>query len=245
MIIYPAIDIKDQKCVRLLKGDMESAEIFNDNAVAQAKEFEKAGLKNLHLVDLNGAVNNSLINKPVIEDIIRNIKIPAQLGGGIRNIDSIEKWLSIGVNRVILGTIAVTNPEIVKEACKKFPGKIAVGIDSMNGKVKTDGWVKESNINTVELAKKLEDYGVSAIIYTDISKDGAMTGPDLKGTTKLAESIDIPVIASGGVSSLSDVLELRKLVNSSSKKSGVKGAIIGRAIYEKKILLKDLVNLQT
>jgi len=238
MIIFPAIDLKEGKCVRLFKGDMNQATVFNDNPAAQALEFEKAGFKFLHIVDLDGAIQGQGVNEEAVKSIIQSIKIPTQLGGGIRTIATIEKWLNLGVSRVILGTIAAKNPELVIEACKKFPGKIVVGIDAKNGFVATEGWVETSEISVLELAKKFEGCGVSAIIYTDISRDGTLTGADLQGTKNLAQNLKIPVIASGGVSNLQDVLEIKKL-----EKDGVIGAIVGRALYDKKVSAVDLVNL--
>lgn len=238
MIIFPAIDLKNGQCVRLFKGDMNKATVFNDNAAAQALEFENLGFKFLHIVDLDGAIAGTSANEASVRAILKSIKIPAQLGGGIRSIATIEKWLDLGISRVILGTIAAKNPELVKEACKKFPGKIVVGIDSKNGFVATEGWVETSEITTLELAKKFENCGVSAIIYTDISRDGTLTGPDFAGTQSLAENLSIPVIASGGISCLDDVLKIRDL-----EKFGVIGTIVGRALYDKKIAATDLVNL--
>lgn len=238
MIIFPAIDLKNGKCVRLFKGDMNQATVFNDNASAQALEFENLGFKFLHIVDLDGAIAGTSANEESVRAILKSIKIPSQLGGGIRSLATIEKWLDLGISRVILGTIAAKNPELVKEACKKFPGKIVVGIDSKNGFVATEGWVETSEITTLELAKKFENCGVSAIIYTDISRDGTLTGPDFVGTKSLAENLSIPVISSGGISCLDDVLKIRDL-----EKFGVTGVIVGRAIYDKKIAATDLVNL--
>ncbi len=236
MIIFPAIDLKDGKCVRLFKGDMNQVTVFNDNPKSQAVEFEKAGFKFLHIVDLDGAIKGHGVNEDAVRDIVRNIRIPTQLGGGIRTIADIEKWLDLGVSRVILGTVAAKNPELVIEACKKFPGKIVVGIDAKNGFVATEGWVETSEIAVLELAKKFENCGVSAIIYTDISRDGTLSGADLDGTKNLAQNLKIPVIASGGVSCLDDVKKIAEL-----EKYGVIGAIVGRAIYDKKIRVEDLV----
>ncbi len=238
MIVFPAIDLKEGKCVRLFKGDMKQATIFNDSPSAQALEFEKSGFKFLHIVDLDGAIAGNSANEESVREILETIKIPTQLGGGIRSIAKIEKWLDLGINRVILGTVAAKNPELVIEACKKFPGKIVVGIDAKEGKVATEGWVETSDITALELGKKFEDCGVSAIIYTDISRDGTLTGADLDGTQNLAQNLSIPIIASGGVSCLEDVLKIKNL-----EKDGVIGAIVGRAIYDKKINHKDLVNL--
>ena len=238
MIIFPAIDLKNGQCVRLFKGDMNQATVFNDNPAAQALEFENAGFKFLHIVDLDGAIAGASANEESVRSILKSVKIPTQLGGGIRTIESIEKWLALGVSRVILGTIAAKNPELVREACQKFPGKIVIGIDAKNGFVATEGWVETSEISVLELAKKFEDCGAVAIIYTDISRDGTLTGADFEGTKNLAENLKIPVIASGGISNLDDVLKIKTL-----EKSGVIGAIVGRAIYDKKIDPRDLVNL--
>ena len=238
MIIFPAIDLKDGKCVRLFKGDMNQATIFNDSPKVQAAEFENAGFKFLHIVDLDGAIQGRAVNEEAVKEIIKTIKIPTQLGGGIRSIAAIEKWLNIGVSRVILGTVAAKNPQLVIDACNKFPGKIVVGIDARNGKVATEGWVETSEISVLDLAKKFEDCGVSAIIYTDISRDGTLSGADLDGTKNLAENLKIPVIASGGVSCLDDVKKIAQL-----EKFGVIGAIVGRAIYDKKISTNELINL--
>jgi phosphoribosylformimino-5-aminoimidazole carboxamide ribotide isomerase len=236
MIFFPAIDLKDGKCVRLFKGDMNQATIFNNNPSSQALEFEKLGFKFLHLVDLDGAIAGKIINKSAIIEILKNIKIPTQLGGGIRSLQDIEEALSLGVHRVILGTIALTNPKLVIEACKKFPGKIVIGIDAKNGFVATQGWVEDSKISAIELGKRLEYCGASAIIYTDISRDGTLTGFDFAGTKQLAQNLLIPIIASGGVASDDDVIKVYQL-----KKDGVVGAIIGRALYEKKISVEKLI----
>ena len=236
MIFFPAIDLKDGKCVRLFKGDMNQATIFNNNPSSQALEFENLGFKFLHLVDLDGAIAGKIINKSAIIEILKTIKIPTQLGGGIRSLQDIEEALSLGVHRVILGTIALTNPKLVIEACKKFPGKIVIGIDAKNGLVATQGWVEDSKISAIELGKRLEYCGASAIIYTDISRDGTLTGFDFAGTKQLAQNLLIPIIASGGVASDDDLTKVHQL-----KKDGVVGAIVGRALYEKKISVEKLV----
>ncbi len=233
MIIYPAIDLKDGKCVRLYKGDMNQATIFNDSPASQAKLFEEQGFKFLHIVDLDGAIAGNSANEKSVKEILKNIKIPAQLGGGIRTIENIEKWIELGINRVILGTVALQNPELVKQAAKKFPGKIVVGIDAKNGFVATHGWVESSNVSVIQLAKKFEDAGVAAIVYTDINRDGTGEGVDFEGTKKLAESISIPVIASGGVGSNEDIRKISTL--------GINGVIVGRALYDKKIDIKEFV----
>lgn len=238
MIIFPAIDLKDGKCVRLFKGDMNQATIFNDNPADQAREFEKEGFKFIHIVDLDGAIAGKTSNEESVKAILDRVTIPVQLGGGIRSLETIEKWLKLGVNRVILGTAAAKNPDLVKEACQKFPGQIVVGIDAKYGMVATEGWVETSNVTVLELAKKFEDCGVSAIIYTDISRDGTLTGVDITGTRELAKKLDIPVIASGGISCIDDVLRVKKL-----EEFGVNGVIVGKALYDKFILAKDLVEI--
>ncbi|MDX1950184.1 MAG: 1-(5-phosphoribosyl)-5-[(5-phosphoribosylamino)methylideneamino]imidazole-4-carboxamide isomerase [Rickettsiales bacterium] len=238
MLFFPAIDLKDGNCVRLYKGDMEKATIFSNSPENQAKIFQEEGADYLHIVDLNGAFAGKPVNDEAVRKIIANIEIPVQLGGGIRNIATIESWLEAGVSRVILGTAAVKNPDFVKEACKKFPHRIVVGVDAKNGFVAVEGWAKESEITTEELAKKFEDSGVASIIYTDISKDGAMQGADISGTSKLAKATKIPVIASGGVSSLDDLRLLKAI-----EKDGVAGVISGRAIYEKAFTIRDAIEI--
>ena len=237
MILYPAIDLKNGKCVRLIQGKMNRETIFNNDPLVQAKSFSDQGCEWLHIVDLDGALSQSLVNQNLINKIVINVPIPIQLGGGIRNLKTIEKWISIGVQRVILGTIALRKPQLVKDACKYFPNKIAIGIDSKNSKVMVEGWVKKSNMSVFDLAKSFEDVGASAIIYTDINKDGMMLGPDFNGTRKLSEYVSIPIIASGGVSSISD---LRKLKNNCPKLNGV---VCGRALYDKKIKVNEAIRV--
>jgi len=215
---------------------MNQATIFNKSPANQAREFENSGFKFLHVVDLDGAISGTSANEFSVKEILANVKIPVQLGGGIRSIARIEKWLEMGVNRVILGTAAAKNPQLVIEACKKFPQKIVIGIDAKNGFVATEGWVENSQIKTLDLAKKFEDCGAVAVIYTDVARDGAMSGIDYEGTKALAKSLTIPVIASGGISCLNDVLQVNDL-----KKYGVIGVIVGRALYDKKISAVDLL----
>ncbi|WP_299654322.1 1-(5-phosphoribosyl)-5-[(5-phosphoribosylamino)methylideneamino]imidazole-4-carboxamide isomerase [uncultured Tateyamaria sp.] len=225
MILYPAIDLKDGQAVRLVHGDMDKATVFNDDPAAQARAFVDAGCEWLHLVDLNGAFAGAPVNAAPVEAILKSCKVPAQLGGGIRDMATIETWLSKGLQRVILGTVAVENPDLVRAAAKAFPGHVAVGIDARNGKVATKGWATETDVDATDLAKSFEDAGVAAIVYTDINRDGAMGGPNIPATQALAEAVDIPVIASGGVSSLDDLTAL--------KATGViSGAISGRALYD-------------
>ncbi|AGT08000.1 1-(5-phosphoribosyl)-5-[(5-phosphoribosylamino)methylideneamino]imidazole-4-carboxamide isomerase [Paracoccus aminophilus] len=225
MILYPAIDLKDGNCVRLLRGEMEAATVFGTDPAAQAKAFEDAGAEWIHLVDLNGAFAGHPVNAAAVEAILAAISVPAQLGGGIRDMATIEAWIARGLSRVILGTVAVEEPALVREAAMAFPGKIAVGIDARKGRVATRGWAEETDVMVTDLAKRFEDAGVAAIIYTDIDRDGAMQGPNIAATEALARAVNIPVIASGGVSSMADLEAL--------KATGViAGAISGRALYD-------------
>jgi phosphoribosylformimino-5-aminoimidazole carboxamide ribotide isomerase len=238
MIVIPAIDLKEGNCVRLEQGEMNRDTVFSNNPAEQALKWQEAGAELLHLVDLDGAFAGIPKNKAAIEEIIKAIRIPAQLGGGIRDIATIEAYLSLGLSRVIIGTAAQRNPELVIEACQKFPGQIVVGIDAKNGMVAVQGWAELTDISAVDLAKKFEDCGVAAIIYTDISRDGMMGGPNLEATKALAEAISIPVIASGGVSSLKDIENLMAI-----EASGVTGAITGKAIYTGAINLREAIDL--
>ncbi|WP_341205071.1 1-(5-phosphoribosyl)-5-[(5-phosphoribosylamino)methylideneamino]imidazole-4-carboxamide isomerase [uncultured Sulfitobacter sp.] len=232
MILYPAIDLKDGQAVRLVHGDMEKSTVFNDDPAAQAREFVDAGCTWLHLVDLNGAFAGTPVNAAPVEAILKSCNVPAQLGGGIREMATIEAWLDKGLARVILGTVAVENPALVREAARAFPGKVAVGIDARNGRVATKGWAEETDVMVTDLAKSFEDAGVAALIYTDIMRDGAMGGPNIDATAALARAVNIPVIASGGVSSLADLEAL--------KETGViSGAISGRALYDGAIDLSE------
>ena len=237
MILYPAIDLKDGQAVRLLKGEMDQATVFNDDPAAQAAEFVDAGCEWLHLVDLNGAFAGEPVNAAPVEAILERCKVPAQLGGGIRDMATIERWISRGLARVILGTVAVENPQLVRDAAREFPGKVAVGIDARHGKVATKGWAEETDVDATELAKSFEDAGVAAIIYTDINRDGAMKGPNVEETAALGNAVNIPVIASGGVSSLADLQALKACG------APLNGAISGRALYDGAIDLKDALAL--
>ena len=233
MIFYPAIDIQSKKCVRLRQGKVDSSTIFNSSPLIQAQQFISQGSEWLHVVDLDAAISRSNINQTVIEELVFKTDIPIQLGGGIREIETIEFWLNLGVARIILGTVALENPDLVRLACDKFPNRIAVGIDSNESKVVVEGWQKESQITTSELARAFEDVGVVAIIYTDVQKDGMMLGPDFSGTAELANSVTIPIIASGGISSIDD---LQKIKTSCPSLNGV---ICGRSIYEQKFSIKE------
>ncbi|NOC44041.1 1-(5-phosphoribosyl)-5-[(5-phosphoribosylamino)methylideneamino]imidazole-4-carboxamide isomerase [Ruegeria sp. HKCCD7559] len=233
MILYPAIDLKDGNAVRLLRGEMDKATVFNEDPAAQARAFVEAGCEWLHLVDLNGAFAGEPVNAAPVEAILKACDVPAQLGGGIRDMATIETWIDKGLARVILGTVAVENPDLVREAAKAFPGKVAVGIDARNGLVATKGWAEETDVQVTDLARSFEDAGVAAIIYTDINRDGAMQGPNVEATAELANSVDIPVIASGGVSSIADLIALRDCG------AALNGAISGRALYDGAIDLKE------
>jgi phosphoribosylformimino-5-aminoimidazole carboxamide ribotide isomerase len=238
MIVIPAIDLKEGSCVRLEQGLMERDTVFNDNPAAQALEWQKQGAELLHIVDLDGAFAGEPKNRAAIAAIVAAIDIPTQLGGGIRDLATVEAYLSLGISRVILGTAAQRNPELVKEACTKFPGRIVVGIDAKNGMVAVQGWAEVTGVTAVELAKQFEGYGVAAIIYTDIARDGMLQGPNLEATRGLAEAISIPVIASGGVSSLNDIENLMAI-----ESSGVTGVITGKAVYTGAIRLAEAIAL--
>jgi len=230
MILFPAIDLKDGNAVRLLRGEMEQATIFNADPAAQAESFATQGYEWLHLVDLNGAFAGKPVNGAAVEAILSRVSLPAQLGGGIRDMETIDYWLSRGIARVILGTVAVKNPSLVKEACKAFPGKVAVGIDARNGYVAVEGWAETSELKALDLALKFEDCGVAAIIYTDIDRDGAMGGVNVEATADLASHLTTPVIASGGVSSIADLAALKEV-----EETGIIGVISGRALYDGRI----------
>ena len=230
MILFPAIDLKDGACVRLKLGDMEQATVYNPDPSAQAKSFEEQGFEWLHVVDLNGAFAGSSVNGAAVDAILASTRNPVQLGGGIRTLAHIENWLSRGISRVILGTVAVRDPALVIAACKAYPGRIAVGIDAKGGKVAVEGWAEASELGVIELAKKFEGAGVSAIIYTDIDRDGILAGINWDSTLALADATRIPVIASGGLASLDDI---RRMIEPDAKK--LEGAISGRALYDGRI----------
>lgn len=238
MLVIPAIDLKEGKCVRLEQGLMDKDTVFNDDPASQALEWQAEGAELLHIVDLDGAFAGEPKNRSAIEAIIKAIAIPAQLGGGIRDIATIEAYLGLGLSRVIIGTAAQRNPELVREACAKFPGRIVVGIDAKNGMVAVQGWAEVTDVTAVDLAKRFEGFGVSAIIYTDISRDGMLQGPNIEATRALAEAVAIPVIASGGVSSLKDIENLLAI-----EQSGVTGVITGKAVYTGAIRLAEAIAL--
>ncbi len=230
MILFPAIDLKDGECVRLKLGDMNQSTVYNTDPAAQAKVFEDQGFEWLHVVDLNGAFAGSSVNGAAVEAILKATKNPVQLGGGIRTLQHIEAWLSKGLSRVILGTVAVRDPQLVIEACKEFRGKVAVGIDAKGGKVAVEGWAEASELGVIELAQKFEGAGVAAIIYTDIDRDGILAGINWPSTLGLAEAVSIPVIASGGLASMDDI---HRMTQPDARK--LEGAISGRALYDGRI----------
>lgn len=227
MILFPAIDLKDGQCVRLKLGDMEQVTVFNDDPAAQALKFEQQGFRWLHLVDLNGAFAGQPVNGAAVENILAAVTIPVQLGGGIRSLGQIEDWLARGIKRVILGTVALKEPQIVRQACRHFPGSIAVGIDAKGGRVAVEGWAETSDLTAIELAKRFEDAGVAAIIFTDIDRDGVLKGLNIHATLELARATRIPLIASGGLASIDDV---KRLLEPDCKI--LEGAISGRALYD-------------
>ncbi|ALG70311.1 1-(5-phosphoribosyl)-5-[(5-phosphoribosylamino)methylideneamino] imidazole-4-carboxamide isomerase [Azospirillum thiophilum] len=238
MIIYPAIDLKDGACVRLLRGEMSQATVFNTDPGEQARLFQSQGFEWLHLVDLNGAFEGKPVNGAAVESILKSVTIPVQLGGGIRDLGTIGMWLEKGISRVILGTVALRDPELVKAACREFPGRIAVGIDAREGYVAVAGWAETSDIKALDLALKFEDCGVAAIIYTDINRDGAMGGVNVESTSDLAFHLTTPVIASGGVSSIEDLKALK-----AEEDTGIEGVICGRALYDGRIDPKEALDL--
>ncbi|SDD27485.1 1-(5-phosphoribosyl)-5-[(5-phosphoribosylamino)methylideneamino] imidazole-4-carboxamide isomerase [Kordiimonas lacus] len=234
--VYPAIDLKDGNCVRLYKGDMEAATVFSDNPAAQAREFVDTGCPWLHLVDLNGAFAGEPVNAAAVDAILAAVDVPVQLGGGIRDIATMERWLDAGISRLILGTLSVKNPSLVKEACKLFPGKVAVGIDAKGGMVAVEGWAEASELEVTELALKFEDAGVAAIIHTDIDRDGTLTGVNAEASSDLAKAVSIPVIASGGVKDIEDIHRVAAAGN-------LEGVVTGRAIYDGRLDLKEALKV--
>ena len=227
MLLIPAIDLKDGHCVRLKQGDMDQATVFSEDPAEMARHWLMQGARRLHLVDLNGAVEGRPVNGEAVDAILSAVDLPVQLGGGIRTIETVAHWIERGVSRVIIGTAAVKNPGFLHDACSAFPGQIIVGLDAKDGKVATDGWSKLSGHEVIDLAKKFEDYGCEAIVYTDIGRDGMMKGVNIEATVRLAQSMTIPVIASGGVHTIRDIEALCEVED-----EGIEGVICGRSIYE-------------
>ncbi len=240
VIFYPAIDLKDGQCVRLAQGDMDRATIFNDDPADQAKVFADTGAPWIHVVDLNGAIAGQPVNGTAVESILAAVDCPVQLGGGIRDMTMVDHWLAAGVARLVLGTAAVKDPDFVRDACRTFPDRIAVGIDARGGRVAVEGWAETSDITAVNLAKRFEDAGVAAIIHTDIDRDGVLTGPNVDASAALAAAVSIPVIVSGGVSSLDD---LRAVKAQAQTTPGLAGVISGRALYDGRIDLGEALAL--
>ncbi|MFK8254069.1 1-(5-phosphoribosyl)-5-[(5-phosphoribosylamino)methylideneamino]imidazole-4-carboxamide isomerase [Ancylobacter terrae] len=238
MILFPAIDLKGGLCVRLQQGDMARATVFNHDPAQQAAQFEAQGFRYLHVVDLDGAFAGKPVNAPAVERILETVAMPVQLGGGIRDVATVESWLAKGVTRVILGTAAVRDPALVKEAARRFPGRVAVGLDARDGRVAVEGWAETSQLDALDIARRFEDAGVAAIIYTDIARDGLLKGLNLEATIALAEGISIPVIASGGLASLDDVRALME-----PRAAVLEGAITGRALYDGRLDPRQALSL--
>ena len=238
MILFPAIDLKGGACVRLEQGDMARATVFNTDPAAQALAFERQGFEYLHVVDLDGAFAGKPVNASAVDALLKATKMPVQLGGGIRDLATVEAWLSRGIRRVIIGTAAVRDPQLVKEAAKKFPGRVAVGLDARDGKVAVQGWAERSEMTALDIAKRFEDAGIAAIIFTDIARDGLLRGLNLEATIALADSISIPVIASGGLASIADVKALL-----APRAEKLEGAISGRALYDGRLDAAEAIAL--
>ncbi|MDA3916842.1 MAG: 1-(5-phosphoribosyl)-5-[(5-phosphoribosylamino)methylideneamino]imidazole-4-carboxamide isomerase [Deltaproteobacteria bacterium] len=238
MIIIPAVDIKQGKCVRLLQGRMEDSTLYSEDPVSMAQQWENCGAQLIHIIDLDGAFAKEVKNFKTIQDILSKIRVPIQVGGGIRDIKTIEMYINAGVSKVIIGSIALYNPELVKDACKKFQDRIVVGIDARNGMVAVEGWSKTSETRAVDLAKEFESCGVAAINFTDIHRDGMQTGPNIEETAALAEAVSIPIVASGGVNTIQDIKNLLEI-----ESKGVIGVITGRALYEETLDLKEAIRI--
>ena len=238
MIIFPAIDIKDGVCVRLIKGDYRQITTYENTPIDQATKYFKNGFNNIHIVDIDGALHGRPVNSILIKEIIKKVKSNIQIGGGIRTIDDISRWIEIGIDRVVMGTAAVENIELLETACNKFKNKIAVSLDVKDGLIALSGWKKQTNISALDFIKKIQNFGVSRIIYTDINRDGTKQGPNIKDTIELSSKTKIPLVISGGVSSLEDIKKIKSLRN-----SNIEGVIIGKAIYDGDIKINDLAKL--
>ena len=235
MKIFPAIDIKDKKCVRLVKGNFDNKTEYEMSPVEQARKYKDSGFKNLHIIDLDGALTGETVNLDIIEDIVKKFDINIEVGGGVRNFDSIQKYTDAGVEKVILGSAAINDKEFLENACNKFPNKIALGLDAKDGYLAVSGWKKNSNFKTLDFLKEVNEYGVSRLIYTDINKDGMKTSPNFEETEKIANKSNFPVIISGGVSSIEDIKKAKEINN-----KNIEGIIVGKAIYDGDIKLEDL-----
>jgi len=238
MIIFPAIDIKDGVCVRLVKGDFRQITSYENTPIDQARTYFKNGFNNIHIVDIDGALHGRPVNSILIKEIIKKVKSKIQIGGGIRTIDDISRWIELGVDRVVMGTAAVENTELLKTACNKFKNKIAVSLDAKNGLIALSGWKKQTDISAIDFIKKIQNFGVSRIIYTDINRDGTKQGPNIKDTVELSSKATIPLVISGGVSSLEDIKKIKSLSN-----SNIEGVIVGKSIYDGDIKISDLAKL--
>jgi phosphoribosylformimino-5-aminoimidazole carboxamide ribotide isomerase len=238
MILFPAIDLKDGRCVRLARGEMAAATVFNDDPAAQARLFQAKGFRYLHVVDLNGAFAGKPVNGEAVQAILAAVDMPIQLGGGIRDLATIERWLDAGIRRVILGTVALRDPALVREACRQFPGRVAVGIDARDGKVAVEGWAETSTLTALEMAGRYEDAGVAAIVHTDIDRDGILKGLNLAATAQLARATSVPVIASGGLAGIEDVQALLR-----PEHAMLEGAIAGRALYDGRLDAREALAL--
>ena len=234
MKIFPAIDIKDKKCVRLIKGDFDNKKEYKNSPVDQANSYKDHGFKNLHIVDLDGALTGETVNIDIVQEIVKKSNLKVEIGGGIRNFESIKKYIDAGVEKVILGSAAIKDKKFLKEACEKFSGKIALGLDAKDGKLSVSGWKESSNKTTLEFLKEVNDYGVSRLIFTDIDRDGTKESPNFDETSEVASISNCPVIISGGVSSINDVIKARNMEN-------IEGIIVGKAIYDGDIKLEELV----
>ena len=238
MIIFPAIDIKDGKCVRLIKGDFNNITSYEDSPANQAIKYSQSGFNDIHIVDLDGALQGKPVNSIIVKEIIKKVKLRIQIGGGIRTIDDINNWIEMGVDKVVMGTAAVENTDLLKTACDKFKNKIAVALDVKDGLIALSGWKKQTNISAMDFIKKIKNFGISRIIYTDIYKDGTKQGPNIKGAIELSSKVKIPLVISGGVSSAEDIKRIKSLNN-----PNIEGVIIGKAIYDGDIQISDLAKL--
>ncbi len=235
MIIFPAIDIKDSKCVRLIRGDFDKMTSYKNSPLDQAKLYFKNGFKNIHIVDLDGALEGKSSNSEIVKEILKNLNLKIQIGGGIRKIDDINNWIKNGVDKVIMGTAAIENIDLLKTACEKFKNKIAVSLDVKDGFIALSGWKKQTNISAINFIKKIENFGVSRIIYTDINKDGTKMGPNIKDVIELSSKVKIPFVISGGISSIEDIIKIKSLNN-----SNIEGVIVGKSIYDGDIKISEL-----